>query len=322
MSRLPPETFDSSMTERLRIPDHLLTRPGTLDDVPAVASTTRAAEMVDAGEALVDLEDVAADWRRPGFDPALDTLLVFDGERLAGYAEVPGWRASAAVHPDYRRTGIGTALLLWIEQRALARTPPGREVRVGQTIPQQHAAAADLFRRHGYEHRHTSWVLRLPEGRSIEQSPLPDGIRIRPLRTGEEEQAVFQLVDDAFNEWPGREPSTFETWQSEVTDRADFDPSLLLVATHNDEIIGSAFGIPYPGEGWVEKLAVRRDYRGRGIAKALLRETFEEFRRRGFPAVGLSTDSRTGALDLYLRVGMEVRATWIHYTKLLRPAGA
>ena len=308
------------MSERLAIPDHLLARPGTLDDIPAVTATTRAAEMVDAGEALVALEDVAADWRRPGFDPAFDTVLVFDGENLAGYAEVPGWRASAAVHPDYRRMGVGTALLRWIEQRALARTPPGREVRVGQTIPEQHTEAVELFERHGYQRGHTSWVLRLPEGRSIEHPPLPENVRIRPFRAGEEDRAVFQVVEDAFNEWPGREPSTFEVWRSEVTDRADFDPSLLLVATHNDEVIGSAFGIPYPDEGWVGELAVRRDHRGRGIAKALLRESFEEFRRRGSPAVGLSTDSRTGALDLYLHVGMEVRATWIHYTKGLRPA--
>jgi hypothetical protein len=44
---------------------------------------------------------------------------------------------------------------------------------------------------------------------------------------------------------------------------------------------------------------------------------FEEFRARGFPAVGLSTDSRTGALDLYLELGMVVRDTFTHYSKLL-----
>lgn len=308
------------MPDRLALPHDLSARPGTLDDVPAVTAVTRAAEMVDAGEAIVILEDVAADWRRPGFDPALDCLLVFDGQDLAAYAEVPGWRASAAVHPNYRGRGIGTALLGWIEHRALARSAPEREVRVGQTIPEQHTEAVELFRRHGYERRHTSWVLRLPEGRSIDHPPLPDDVKIRPFRAGKEDRAVFRVVEDAFNEWPGREPSTFETWQSEVTARADFDPSLLLVATHRNEVIGSAFGIPYPDEGWVEELAVRRDHRGKGIAKALLRESFEEFRRRGFPAVGLSTDSRTGALDLYLHVGMEVQATWIHYSKLLRPA--
>ena len=43
-------------------------------------------------------------------------------------------------------------------------------------------------------------------------------------------------------------------------------------------------------------------------------------RRRGAPAVGLSTGSRTGALDLYLDTGMVVRASYTHYSKLLSPS--
>jgi mycothiol synthase len=308
------------VTSLVELPDRLRTRPATFADLPAVTELTRQAETIDAGEPLVTFEDIESDWRRPGFDPAHDVLLVVDGERLAGYAEVPGWRASASVHPEYRGIGIGTALLGWIEQRSLTRTPTGLEARVGQTIPERHTEAALLFMRNGYHRGHTSWVLRLPAGRSVEHPPLPDGIEIRPYRPGAEDRTVFRVVEDAFNEWPNREPSTFEAWQVEVTGRSDFDPSLLLVAAHDDDVVGTAYGIAYPDEGWVEQLAVRKDHRSRGIAKALLREAFEEFRRRGSPSVGLSTDSRTGALDLYLRVGMEVRETWIHYTKVLRPA--
>ena len=306
----------------ISLPNHLIARNGTFEDLPAVAEVTRVAETIDAGEPLATLDDIASDWQRPGFDPELDVSLVFDGDRLAAYAEVPGWRVSATVHPDYRRLGIGTALLGWIEQRSLDRTPLDQETRVGQTIPEQHSKAAELFLRHGYRPSHTSWVFRLPDNRVIEHPPLPASIEIRPYRPHEEDHLVFKVIDDAFAEWPNREPSSFEAWQSEVTGRADFDPSLLLVATAADEVVGAAFGILYPDEGWVEQLAVRKDQRGRGLAKALLREAFEEFRKRGAPAVGLSTDSRTGALDLYLQVGMEVTASWIHYSKVLRPAAA
>lgn len=302
------------------LPANLVARPGTFDDVPAITELTREAEMVDAGEPLITLEDIASDWRRPGFSPGLDSLLVFDDQRLVACAEVPGWRASASVHPDYRGQGIGTALLGWIERRALARTPPGREARVGQTVPENHRGAAELFLRHRYELGHTSWVLSLPEDRSIDHPPLPPGIEIRPFRPDHEARAVFEVIEDAFNEWPNRQPTGFETWRAEVMERRDFEASLLFVATDGGEVVGAAFGIPYPEEGWVEQLAVRADHRGQGIAKALLRAAFEELRRRGSPAVGLSTDSRTGALDLYLQVGMVVRATWVHYSKVLRPA--
>ena len=192
---------------------------------------------------------------------------------------------------------------------------------MGQTIPELRTAAADLFIQHGYEPSHTSWILRLPDDRTVEHQSLPESVTIRPYRPGEEDKAVFRVIEDAFNEWPSRPRSNFETWQTEVTKRRDFDPALLIVAADDGEVVGAVFGISYPDEGWVEQLAVRRDHRGRGIAKALLREVFDEFRRRGSPAVGLSTDSRTGALDLYLQVGMVVRATWVHYSKLLRPAG-
>jgi GNAT superfamily N-acetyltransferase len=159
--------------------------------------------------------------------------------------------------------------------------------------------------------------LRLPDDVTIDHPPLPRGVVIRPFDPGSEEEQVYRVVEDAFNEWPTRKPSTFAEWQSGVTRRTDFDPTLLFVAVADREIVGVSFGIPYDEEGWVQQLAVRRDHRNRGLAKALLRTTFDEFRRRGSPAVGVSTDSRTGALDLYLDVGMVVRDSYTHYSKVL-----
>jgi GNAT superfamily N-acetyltransferase len=190
---------------------------------------------------------------------------------------------------------------------------------VGQTVVDTSVDAISLFVRHGYTPRHTSWVLRLPDDVTIEHPPLPRGIVIRPFDPGTEEDQAYRVVEDAFNEWPTREPSTFAEWQSGVTGRTDFDPTLLFVAAIDDEVIGVSFGIEYEDEGWVQQLAVRRDHRNQGIAKALLRTTFDEFRRRGSPAVGVSTDSRTGALDLYLDVGMVVRASYTHYSTILSP---
>lgn len=265
------------------------------------------------------LEDVESDWQRPGFEPAVDAVLVEHAGRLVGYAEVPSWRAHAAVHPTSRGRGIGTALLAWIEERAMQRSDLVREARVGQTIAETNQAAAELFRTHGYEPRHTSWVLYLPEDVTFDYRPPPDGIVIRPFEPNAEERPVYQVIEDAFSEWPTRQPTSFEDWRATTTQRADFDPSLLLVAATANTVVGASFAIAYANEGWVEQLAVRRDHRGRGLAKCLLREAFQEFRRRGFLAIGLSTDSRTGALDLYLDLGMVVRATYTHYSKLLTP---
>ena len=62
----------------------------------------------------------------------------------------------------------------------------------------------------------------------------------------------------------------------------------------------------------MDRLAVRRDQRGRGLATALLADSFARAREHGATRSGLSTDSRTGALGLYERVGMEATQTWVN----------
>jgi hypothetical protein len=48
-----------------------------------------------------------------------------------------------------------------------------------------------------------------------------------------------------------------------------------------------------------------------------LHEAFRAFQERGKAGCGLGTDSRTGALTLYKRVGMSVRSSYTRYTKVL-----
>lgn len=279
----------------------------------------RGSELVDRGEVEITSEEVASVWSIPDFDLDKESNMIFDDDRLVGYGEVYQWRAEATVHPDARDRGIGTGLVAWTEQATLARRSASEEARIGQTIIDSNHTAIELLKRNGYTRRHTSWALRMPTEVEIEDQPLPVGYAIRPFGEKDERQ-VFQVVEDAFNEWPNRAPSTFENWRSRVTMRDDFDPSLVFVAIHEEEVVGASVGLPYPDEGWVHQLAVQRDHRRKGLAKALLKTTFDQMRTLGFPEVGLSTDSRTGALDLYLDLGMEVRRSYTHYSKLLRPA--
>ena len=77
------------------------------------------------------------------------------------------------------------------------------------------------------------------------------------------------------------------------------------------------------------QLAVARAHRRRGVAQQLLAEAYAAARERGVLNAGLSTDTRTGALDLYRRLGMREKFT-LHNLELdlsdldsppLRPAG-
>jgi mycothiol synthase len=78
------------------------------------------------------------------------------------------------------------------------------------------------------------------------------------------------------------------------------------------------------GVGWVGILGVLRDWRRRGIGRALLLHSFDEFRRRGLPRAGLGVDaeSLTGANRLYESVGMHVVRRLDFFDKQLAPARA
>ncbi len=88
-------------------------------------------------------------------------------------------------------------------------------------------------------------------------------------------------------------------------------PEDFILAEHDGEVVGGAFLID-SDEIWVDKLAVRRDHRHRGIARALLQVAFQRGFDRGYTATTLSTDSNTGALTLYERIGMRVRESYTH----------
>ena len=289
--------------------DGLTARPLTPDDLQAAFAVYSAAELADVGIVMLEPEDIESDWDRASFDLATQSVGVFDGDTLIGGAEVfKTRRAEAAVHPDHRGRGVGTWLADWTED--LARREGGSKV--GQTC-YQGSAGERLLRDRGYDDAWTSWVLELPADRPIVPQPLPAGYAIREAVTGAEDRDVYQVIEDAFNEWPDRTPSSFEDWYPRLLGRRGFEPWQIRVAVDGDDrIVGAACTIlDSSGEAYIDQLAVRGDQRGKGLARALMADAFAHGRERGAARFGLSTDSRTGALGLYEKVGMQVTQTWV-----------
>ena len=63
----------------------------------------------------------------------------------------------------------------------------------------------------------------------------------------------------------------------------------------------------------MDKLAVAATHRHRGVARALLQTAFRRSFERGYDHTSLTTDSRTGALSLYERVGMHVTRSFTNW---------
>jgi ribosomal protein S18 acetylase RimI-like enzyme len=293
------------------VPDGLTSRPLQMDDARAVFEVMAAQEQEDLGKVEIEEADIVGDWQKPSFDIAGSSVGFFDGDTMVAYAEASiSGRGDAAVHPAYRRRGIGTALADWMRARTgvLGGTVIGSPVPVGSPGDQ-------LLEKLGWRVRWTSWVLTLPEGREIQERRLPDGYAIREAGP-DEYPAVQDVIEDAFLEWSVREREAYDDFLATTVNRPGFEPWQFRVVTDaSGEIVGVAlvqmYGEP-PIEAFISRLAVRRDQRNRGLAQALLVDSFARGREHGASRSALSTDSRTGALSLYEKVGMEVGDVWVN----------
>jgi mycothiol synthase len=296
-----------------RLPAGLTARPLDLPDARAVYEVMAAVQLAETGSADIEEADIVADWQQPSVDVPAVTMGVFDGHRLVGYAEAArSGRGDAAVHPQWQGRGIGTALAQWMQERS-------RELgasEIGMPVPSG-GTGDRLLETLGYRVRWTSWVLRLPEGADVPERPLPAEFEVREARP-DEYVTVHEVIDGAFLEWSVRDPEPFEDFGAGILRRAGFEPWQIRVVTGPDGIVGAAvliMGRDDDGavlEGYVDRLAVRRDRRGLGLAQALLVDAFRLAREHGASACGLATDSRTGALGLYEKVGMVVTQTWVN----------
>lgn len=298
----------------MSLPADLSTRALGSADARAVYEAMAEQEIADIGRAEVEEADIVGEWQRPSFDVASSTVGVFDGGLLVGYAEAgPAERGDAVVRPAYRGRGIGTWLAQWMQDKARSQ---GRTI-VGMPVPE--GSPGDLLLTGlGYHVRWTSWVLKLPAGATIVERALPAGCAVRAARP-EEYPAVHDVVEDAFLEWSDRDRESYADFAAVTVERPGFEPWNIRVVTDEDgAIVGVGFVSVYDAEdgagaeAFISRLAVRRDLRGRGLAQALMVDAFAVAREHGAETSGLSTDSRTGALGLYEKVGMQVTSTWLH----------
>lgn len=175
--------------------------------------------------------------------------------------------------------------------------------------------------RRGYVLVRTSRRMEIELGGQIPAPDWPEGIEIRLLRPGEE-RAVYEVQQETFRDtWEPIEES-FEEWAHFLLQPPRYDPELWFIATAGPEIAGFAICHAYPTTpelGWIALLGVRREWRKRGLGRALLLHAFHTFESRGYTRVGLGVDSEspTGAHTLYERVGMRATSQFDIYEKAL-----
>jgi ribosomal protein S18 acetylase RimI-like enzyme len=182
--------------------------------------------------------------------------------------------------------------------------------------------AAAVLERAGFRLYRHSYRMAVELEAEVPEPRFPEGLEVRTFVAGEERE-VFDAVNEAFEDSWDHVPGRFDEWRHWNLDNESFDPELWWLVYDGAEIAGLCLCRPYEAEpdmGWVASLAVRRPWRRRGIARALLLTAFREFKRRGFARVGLGVDaeSLTGADRLYETAGMRPIRRHDMYEKTLK----
>ena len=273
-------------------------------------------------------EDIREGWSNLATERDTWAIIAPDGA-LAAYGEVTNRGAGKLiadgyVHPAHRGLGLGTALARAMEARArelVADAPEGARVSVTNGVLLVDQAARDLLERDGYTVVRTFWEMRVTLEDEPAEPELPAGLRLRAFVPGQDERAIFDTVEAAFAEHWGHAPSAFEEWLGHSR-RPDFDPSLwLLIETADGSIPAVALGSMRADHGWINTVATLREWRGQGLASALLRASFRAFWEQGMRTVALGVDAQnaTGATHVYEAAGMTTVASAVIYEKVLRP---
>jgi mycothiol synthase len=219
--------------------------------------------------------------------------------------------AIGIVHPSRRGTGLDVQLAERSEACAAER---GAE-RLHQFSLAADADAARLFEQRGYRpaRRFYEMAVELDGRPGVPDVPI-ESVHERDLRS------FYDALDESFQDHWEHHSSTFEEWWGRHSANPGLDLSLWFLVRDGEEVVAVARNeANRNGGGYVGALGVRRPWRGRGYAKALLLHTFREFYDRGTRRVTLGVDSEnpTGATHLYEKVGMTVEQESVVYGRAL-----
>ncbi|MGI8888203.1 MAG: mycothiol synthase [Nocardioidaceae bacterium] len=242
-----------------------------------------------------------------------------DTRTLSGYAHLDRRGdtpvAHLAVHPQWRRQGIGTALfnqLTWLLDSSSESSRP-LSVWAHGGLP----GAASFAEEMGLVEVRSLWQMRRSLATPFDPPTYRSGISVRAMRPGRDDEAWVALNAAAFADHPEQGRMTLADLKQRMQQEW-FDPQGFFVAERTGDLLGFHWTKDHSGTGAslgeVYVIGVHPAAQGLGLGKALTLTGLRHLQAVGLDQVQLYVESdNSAAVALYERLGFGLHTADVLY---------
>ena len=307
-------------------------------DLPEMVRINEALRQAGQFPYVSNLSDLTSWYQHPtNCDPTQDLLFAQISGEVVGFTRV-WWEEEETrpariyfimlrVMPEWQGSGVDATLLEWAENRLIsiaAQHPSGLERVFSSHLSAKSTVQRTLLESRGYQP--ARYFMRMRRGLDdLPEAALPEGVEVRPVLPRDYRALWDASVEGFKDEWSSTQVTETE-YQRWLTS-SEFQPLIWQIAWDKREnaIIGMVLNYIDPLEneafgrfrGYTEGICVLPNWRGRGVARALICRSLAMMKALNMREVALTVDSDnpSGAQRLYLGLGYQTYETSLDVRK-------